>query len=90
MNKEIRMKKCTMLLAIIATMAISPLVVSAHCGSCATDAKKEAVKKCTKEACKEGCKCKAACTKEECKEGCKCKKEATAKKSCCPSKKCSK
>ncbi len=94
------MKKCTMLLALVAAMAVSPLVVNAHCGSCGTSAKKEvkksccsaAAKTCTKAECKKECKCdkKAACTMEACKDGCKCEKESTSKKVCCGSAKCKK
>ena len=76
------MKKCTILMALAAMMAVAPLAVSAHCGSCGPDAKKSAkktccaskAKKCTKEECKkEGCKCPK-------KDSCKCPKKDAAKK----------
>jgi len=81
-------------MALAAMMVAAPMVVSAHCGTCGTDAKQsekksccpaaktcDAKKTCTKEESKDCSKCpkKAACTKEGCKDGCKCPKEAAAK-----------
>ena len=79
------MKKCTMLLALVAAMAASPLVVNANCNSCGTSAKKEVkksccpseAKKCAKSECKKQDEAKKCCGSE------KCKKAAEAKKSCC-------
>jgi len=88
------MKKCTILLALVAVMAVSPLVVSAHCGSCGTSDKKEEKKSCCadKNECKkDGCPAKKSCTKEACKDGCKCAKDsAEAKKSGCGNGSCKK
>ena len=81
------MKKCTMLMALAAMMAVVPMVVSAHCGSCDSDTKKSAKKTCctfkARKDAKKECTQKK-CTRKECtRKECKCPKKAACIKEDC-------